>query len=85
MLEKEQGRTKKSITTLKDGLYIKRKTSLILVTKTLNFVEQPLVKVDAPLGLFRVVNGVIVPLNGVASVVIKNRPRLGSSIRVSLL
>ena len=75
MLEKKTGRGSTPTTVLTDGLYIRRRGSLILVTESLNFRKQPLIKLSAPPGIFRVIDGMIIPLSGVAGVTVGYNPR----------
>lgn len=75
MLKKKERRNGKTDCILEDGLYIQKRDGVYKITSSFQFVEQSKVAVISNRRLFRVIDGIAVPLAGVGGVEVEKSPR----------
>jgi hypothetical protein len=76
MLKKKERGAGKTDCVLADGLYVRRRDGVFKITSSFRFEEQPKVSVISVRRMFRVIDGVAVPLSGVGAVEIEKSPRV---------
>jgi len=75
MLEKKTKGNESTNPLLENGLYMRRRSALIKIKSSLRMVNHPLVELKNNRGLFRVVDGIIIPLSGVSGIRFTRTPR----------